>query len=58
MGFGGVSPWSLLLIFLIVICLFGTKRLRNLGSDLGEAIRNFRENANARENENHHKDKE
>lgn len=33
---------SLLLIFLIVIILFGTKRLREIGSDLGAAVRSFR----------------
>ena len=42
MGFGGISPWSLLLILAIVILLFGTKKLRNLGGDLGSAIKNFR----------------
>jgi len=36
----GVS--ELLLIFLIVLVLFGTKKLRHIGGDLGEAIRNFR----------------
>lgn len=38
----GISPWSLLLILLIVVLLFGTKKLGNLGSDLGKAIRGFR----------------
>jgi len=42
MGLGGVSFGSLLLIFLIVIVLFGTKRLRDIGEDLGHAVRNFR----------------
>lgn len=42
MGFGGMSMGSLLLIFLIVIVLFGTKKLRNMGEDLGQAVRNFR----------------
>ncbi len=40
MGFKGFG--SLLLIFLIVALLFGTKRLRELGSDLGAAVRSFR----------------
>jgi len=35
---------SLLLIFLIIALLFGTKRLRELGSDLGAAVKSFRKN--------------
>ncbi len=42
MGFGGISIWSLLLILAIVILLFGTKKLRNVGGDLGGAIKNFK----------------
>ncbi len=42
MGFGGISIWSLLLILAIVILLFGTKKLKNVGSDLGGAIRSFK----------------
>jgi len=42
MGFSGISPWSLLLILVIVLLLFGTKRLRNVGGDLGGAIKNFK----------------
>ena len=42
MGIGGISVPSLLLIFLIVLLLFGTKKLRNLGGDLGTAIRGFK----------------
>lgn len=42
MGIGGISFWQLLIILLIVIMLFGSKRLRTLGSDLGDAISGFR----------------
>ena len=42
MGFGGISIWSLLLILAIVILLFGTKKLRNVGADLGGAIKSFK----------------
>ena len=38
----GISVWQLLIILLIVALLFGTKRLRGLGSDLGGAIKGFR----------------
>lgn len=39
---GGIGIWQLLIILLIVIVLFGTKKLRNIGGDLGSAIKNFR----------------
>jgi len=42
MGVGGISIWSLLLILLIVVLLFGTKKLRNIGGDLGSALKNFK----------------
>lgn len=42
MGFGGISMGSLLLIFLIILVLFGTKKLRTIGEDLGAAVRSFR----------------
>lgn len=38
----GIGIWELLLLFLIVLLLFGTKRLRNIGGDLGSAIKSFR----------------
>ncbi len=42
MGLGGISIWQLLIILVIIVLLFGTKRLRNIGNDLGSAIRGFR----------------
>ncbi|MGE5155217.1 MAG: twin-arginine translocase TatA/TatE family subunit [Bdellovibrio bacteriovorus] len=42
MGLGGISIWQLLIILVIVLLLFGTKRLKNLGSDLGNAVKGFR----------------
>lgn len=42
MGLGGISPWSLLIILVIILLLFGTKRLRNMGTDLGETFKNFK----------------
>jgi len=38
----GISIWQLLIILLIVLLLFGAKRLRTLGSDLGGAVKGFR----------------
>jgi sec-independent protein translocase protein TatA len=43
MGLGGISIWQLLIILIIVILLFGTKKLRSLGGDLGSAIKNFKQ---------------
>lgn len=40
--FHGISVSSLLLIFLIAIVVFGTKHIRNIGEDLGVAIKSFR----------------
>ncbi|RTZ72907.1 MAG: Sec-independent protein translocase subunit TatA [Gammaproteobacteria bacterium] len=42
MGFGGISIWQLLIVLVIVLLLFGTKRLRNMGSDLGAAFKGFK----------------
>jgi sec-independent protein translocase protein TatA len=38
----GPSIWQLLIVLVIILLLFGTKRLRNLGGDLGSAIKGFR----------------
>ncbi|QFY43866.1 twin-arginine translocase TatA/TatE family subunit [Candidatus Methylospira mobilis] len=38
----GIGIWELVLLFLIVLLVFGTKRLRSVGGDLGSAIRSFR----------------
>lgn len=43
MGIGGISIWQLLIILAIVVMIFGTKRLKNIGSDLGGAVKGFRE---------------
>ncbi len=42
MGAGGISIWQLLIILVIVLLLFGTKRLKGIGSDLGNAVKGFR----------------
>jgi len=38
----GISVTKLLILLVIIIVIFGTKRLRNIGTDLGDAIKNFR----------------
>jgi sec-independent protein translocase protein TatA len=40
--FANIGPWQLLIILVIVLAIFGTKRLRTLGSDLGSAVKGFR----------------
>ena len=42
MGASGISVWQLLIVLLIVVLIFGTKRIKNIGSDLGGAIKSFR----------------
>ncbi len=38
----GISLWQLLIVLVIVLLLFGTKKLRHVGGDLGSAIKSFR----------------
>ncbi|MGQ4277174.1 twin-arginine translocase TatA/TatE family subunit [Pseudidiomarina sp. E22-M8] len=38
----GISIWQLLILLVIIVLLFGTKRLRSLGGDLGSAIKGFK----------------
>ncbi len=49
MGLGGIGIWQLLIILAIVVLLFGTKRLRSIGSDLGGAIKGFKNSLNSEE---------
>ena len=42
MGLGGISLWQLLIILVIVVLIFGTKKLTGMGSDLGGAVKGFR----------------
>ncbi len=46
----GISIWQLLIILAIVLVLFGAKRLRNVGSDLGSAIKGFKQAVKEEEN--------
>ncbi len=49
MGIGGISPVQLIIILVIVLLIFGTKKLRNFGGDLGGAIRGFKKAVKAEE---------
>jgi len=46
MGIGGISIWQLLIILLIVALIFGTKKLRGIGGDLGGAVKGFKKAIN------------
>ena len=53
MGLGGISIWQLLIILVIVALIFGTKKLRGIGGDLGGAVKGFKNalNDDAKETE-------
>lgn len=53
--FGGISIWQLVIILLLVVLLFGTKKLRNLGTDLGSAFKGFKKSMASGEQEAMHK---
>ena len=55
MGLSGISIWQLLIVLAIVVMLFGTKRLRTLGGDLGSMIKGFK---NSMSSEDAKKDEE
>lgn len=40
---GELSIWHWLIVLLVIVMIFGTKKLRNIGSDLGGAVKGFRE---------------
>jgi sec-independent protein translocase protein TatA len=42
MGLGGISVWQLLIVLVIVVLIFGTKKLKNMGGDIGGAVKNFK----------------
>ncbi|MBI3560897.1 MAG: twin-arginine translocase TatA/TatE family subunit [Gammaproteobacteria bacterium] len=51
MIWGAITPVTLILILIIVILLFGTSRLKSIGSDLGDALKNFRKSMREGESE-------
>ena len=48
---GSLSIWHWLIVLLVVVLVFGTKKLRNLGSDLGSAVKGFKEGMKSAEEE-------
>ncbi|HBP91434.1 MAG TPA: Sec-independent protein translocase subunit TatA, partial [Alcanivorax sp.] len=53
--FSGISIWQLLIILAIVVLLFGTKKLRNIGNDLGGAVKGFKDSVKDGEDEQNRK---
>jgi sec-independent protein translocase protein TatA len=48
---GGLSIWHWLIVLLVVVLIFGTKKLRNIGQDLGGAVKGFKEGIRGAEDE-------
>ncbi|OAJ95533.1 Sec-independent protein translocase subunit TatA [Vibrio bivalvicida] len=53
---GGISIWQLLIIAVIVVLLFGTKKLRGIGGDLGGAVKGFKKAMSEDESDKDKKD--
>lgn len=43
---GSIGPWQVILILLVVVLLFGAKKLPQIGKGMGEALRNFKKSVN------------
>jgi sec-independent protein translocase protein TatA len=50
----GISIWQLLIVLLIVVLLFGTKKLSSIGKDMGGAVKGFRDSMRDGEQEGEH----
>jgi sec-independent protein translocase protein TatA len=48
---GGLSIWHWLIVLLVVVLIFGTKKLRNIGQDVGGAVKGFKEGMKGAETE-------
>ena len=42
MGIGGISFWQIIIILVVILVLFGGKKIRTMGSDLGEGLKGFK----------------
>jgi len=49
MGIGGIGTWQLIILLVIIILIFGSRRIRNIGSDLGASIKGFRKSVREEE---------
>ena len=57
MGLGGISIWQLLVVLLIILLLVGPKRLKTLGSEMGNFLKNFRKAVDDKEENQNESDK-
>ena len=57
MGLGGISIWQLLVILVIILLLVGPKRLKSLGSEMGNFLNNFRKAVDDKEENQNEADK-
>ncbi|MEM9243994.1 MAG: twin-arginine translocase TatA/TatE family subunit [Pseudomonadota bacterium] len=48
----GISIWQLIIVMVILLMLFGTKKVRSIGTDLGHSIRGFKQALNTRDGDN------
>ena len=52
MGFGGISIWQLLIILAVILLIFGSGKLKSLGSDLGASLNGFKKSVKEDKEEN------
>ena len=52
MGFGGISIWQLLIILAVILLIFGSGKLKSLGSDLGASLKGFKKAVKENKEEN------
>ena len=57
MGLGGISIWQLLFVLVIILLLVGPKRLKSLGSEMGNFLKNFRKAVDDKEENQNESDK-
>ena len=57
MGLGGLSIWQLLIVLAIILLLVGPKRLKSLGSEMGNFLKNFRKAVDDKEENQNEADK-
>ena len=57
MGLGGISIWQLLIVLVIILLFVGPKRLKSLGSEMGNFLKNFRKAVDDKEENQNESDK-
>ena len=57
MGLGGISIWQLLIVLVIILLIVGTKRLKSLGYEMGNFLKNFRKAVDDKEESQNETDK-